>query len=145
MRDAVVIILRNGQRLLMIQRAPSVPRPRMWSAPTGKVESGESQAAAVEREALEELGVYVRATALLWQCNTDDGRFVLHWWLAESVSRPLLLQPNASEVSDCRWILPQDFDLLSPTFPQHREFYLCVWPSWLRQCAADHSSTDGSS
>lgn len=144
MQEAVVIILRDAQRLLMIQRAPGVPRPGMWSPPTGKVEPGESQADAVAREAREELGIRVRAAAWLWRCETDDGRFVLQWWLAEPASLPIELRPNAEEISDHRWIAPPDFDLLSPTFPQHRAFYLSVWPNWLRRCAADRSWPDES-
>ena len=144
MQEAVVIVLRDGQQLLMIQRAPGVPRPGMWSPPTGKVESGESQASAVEREAMEELGLRVRATVRLWQCETDDGRYRLHWWLAEPVSLPIMLRPNAEEIIDCRWILPQDFDQLSPTFARHGEFFLRAWPNWLRQCEADRFSMDGS-
>jgi ADP-ribose pyrophosphatase YjhB (NUDIX family) len=51
-------------RLLVVRRA-NPPLPGTWSIPGGKVEPGEDDATAVERELLEETGLVVRAGALL--------------------------------------------------------------------------------
>jgi ADP-ribose pyrophosphatase YjhB (NUDIX family) len=49
-------------RLLLIRRGHDPGRGR-WSLPGGRVEAGETPAAAVEREVLEETGLAVRARA----------------------------------------------------------------------------------
>jgi 8-oxo-dGTP diphosphatase len=49
-------------RLLLIRRGHA-PSRGLWSVPGGRVEAGESHAAAVEREVLEETGLRVRAGA----------------------------------------------------------------------------------
>ncbi|MDA0638437.1 NUDIX domain-containing protein [Nonomuraea sp. MCN248] len=52
------VVLDDARRLLLVQRghAPSAGR---WSLPGGRVEPGESDAAAVRRELLEETGLEV--------------------------------------------------------------------------------------
>jgi ADP-ribose pyrophosphatase YjhB (NUDIX family) len=49
-----------GGRLLLVRRGRE-PGRGLWSLPGGRVEAGESLAAAVEREVLEETGLRVRA------------------------------------------------------------------------------------
>jgi 8-oxo-dGTP pyrophosphatase MutT (NUDIX family) len=53
-----VVFDANG-RLLVVRRRHA-PAAGQWSLPGGRVEPGESQAAAVEREVLEETGLRVR-------------------------------------------------------------------------------------
>jgi 8-oxo-dGTP diphosphatase len=48
---------RDG-RVLVVRRAPGQKLEGKWEFPGGKVEAGESEQAALEREMLEELGVY---------------------------------------------------------------------------------------
>lgn len=144
-RHAVVIILLRQGQVLLIQRATTLPRAGFWSPPTGKLEAGESYAQAVEREAMEELGLAVRALESLWQCDTDDGRFRLHWWLAAMNDADAEPTPAAAEVADWCWLAPQHFDSLSPTFPQHRQFFVELLPRWLNRQPASwpHSASVG--
>ncbi|MBD8525234.1 NUDIX hydrolase [Pseudomarimonas arenosa] len=129
--DAIAIVLLREGRILLVQRSQSVPRPGFWSVPTGKLERGESQPAAVQREAEEELGLSVRPIAQVWQCLTDDGRYRLHWWLAEAKAAAANLCPAPEEVADWRWIRPFEFEHLSPRFEQHRAFFKERLPSLL--------------
>lgn len=46
----------NGE-VLLYQQAPHKPAPGTWGVPGGKVEKGEHEVAALERELYEELGV----------------------------------------------------------------------------------------
>ena len=55
-------ILDNEGRILCVKRAYG---PKNWTTPGGRVESGESPIAALEREVLEETGYIVRAGRLL--------------------------------------------------------------------------------
>ena len=124
--DAVVILWREGARVLAVRRAAGIARPGHWSAPTGRVEPGETQADTVVREAREELGVEVRPLRKVWQCATDDARFVLHWWLVEHVRG--LLAPDPAEVAEARWVTAPEYLALEPGFAVHREFFERVWP-----------------
>ena len=56
------VVLDPGGRLLLIRRG-NEPGRGLWSVPGGRVEPGESVAAAVEREVREETGLVVRAGA----------------------------------------------------------------------------------
>jgi 8-oxo-dGTP diphosphatase len=54
---AALIISDEGRSVLVQQRPPGKRRALLWEFPGGKVETGESDAAALLREAREELGV----------------------------------------------------------------------------------------
>jgi hypothetical protein len=63
----------------------------------------------------------------VWECDTEDGQFHLHWWLADAGPGDLQLQ--ATEVSEARWIRPIDFRGLAPTFADDRRFFEEVLPA----------------
>lgn len=114
------------ERLLLIRRGAEVPHPGYWAPLSGKVEPGESQAAAVAREVREEVGLAVRVDREVWECPSDDGAFRLHWWTA--AARTNAFVPNAREVAAARWILPAQFGAFTPTFVADRQFFSEVWP-----------------
>jgi len=123
-QEAVVgVILREG-RVLVIQRGPGARMTGYWSPPTGRIEAGESQAQAVVREMREELGLDVRPLAKVWESRTDDGSFLLHWWLVAEDGDRLILDPG--EVSQAVWTNTEEFLQLEPTFRGGREFFRTV-------------------
>ncbi|MDR6612634.1 (deoxy)nucleoside triphosphate pyrophosphohydrolase [Leifsonia sp. 1010] len=61
----VAAVVRDGDRVLACRRAPGKDAAGRWEFPGGKVESGESQEAALAREIAEELGVRIHVGALL--------------------------------------------------------------------------------
>lgn len=127
-RDAVVaVIVRDDGRVLVIRRAPGVSRPGYWAPLSGQVEPDESHPDAVVREAHEEVGLVVTPVAKVWECDTDDGRYRLHWWTA--LARPSTLVLDPAEVSDARWIDPEEFGALTPTFADDRAFFTDVFPA----------------
>lgn len=131
MREAIVAVLRQGDRVLVIQRGPLVMLPGYWTPLSGRIEPGESQEAAVVREVREEIGIRVTPVAKVWECPTDDGDFFLHWWTAhlesgQVESMQLILDPG--EVSDARWVTPDEFLQMTPTFAGDREFFERVLP-----------------
>lgn len=66
--DVVVgILVKPNGEILLAQRPPGKPYAGYWEFPGGKVESGESLLAALQREFAEELGVTV-LSAEPWCC-----------------------------------------------------------------------------
>jgi 8-oxo-dGTP pyrophosphatase MutT (NUDIX family) len=122
----VVAVLARAGRVLVIRRGPAVVNPGYWTLPSGRVEPGESQPAALVREIREELGLSAHPLAKVWECDTDDGGFRLHWWTARAAGDPV---PEPAEVAELRWLPPGEFRLLSPTFAGDHEFFERVLPT----------------
>ena len=124
--DAIVAVITNGDKVLLIQRAPTVRGGGYWAPVSGEVEPGESQEAAVAREAKEEVGLTVRPLRKVWENISSRGTFRLHWWLAEYVGGELVLEKR--EVSAARWLTADEICGLE-IFEGDREFYQEVMPS----------------
>ena len=129
--DAIVAVITNGDKVLLIERAPTVRGGGYWAPVSGEVEPGESQEAAVAREAMEEVGLTVRPVRKVWENMSSRGTFILHWWLAEYVAGELVLEKK--EVSDARWLTPDEIRKMDSTFEGDREFFQKVLPSLLRE------------
>ncbi len=126
MLEAVVAVITKGDKVLLIERAPSVRGAGYWAPVSGEVEPGESQKAAVVREAREEVGLTVRPLRKVWENISSRGTFRLNWWLAEYVAGELVLDKR--EVSDARWLTVEEICELDSTFEGDREFYQKVLP-----------------
>jgi 8-oxo-dGTP diphosphatase len=75
------LLYRNG-RLLVCQRRANGAFPLQWEFPGGKVESGESDRDALDRELREELAIQVRGAALIYQndhCYAGGPMVSLHF------------------------------------------------------------------
>ncbi|MFD8232086.1 NUDIX domain-containing protein [Streptomyces sp. NPDC059696] len=125
-REAIVAVVRRGERLLAIRRGPAVARPGYWQPVSGKVEPDESQEQAVVREVHEEVGLTVVPEAKVWESETDDRRFRLHWWTARADSGEVL--PDPGEVAETRWVTPREFLALDPVFDGDRAFFERILP-----------------
>lgn len=132
--DAVVAVITKGDKVLLIERAPGVRGGGYWAPVSGEVEPGESQEAAVVREAKEEVGLTVRPLRKVWENISSRKTFILHWWLAEYVGGELVLEKK--EVSDARWLTADEICRLDSTFEGDREFYRKVFPSLVRENGA---------
>ncbi|MET7688016.1 NUDIX domain-containing protein [Streptomyces sp. NPDC005483] len=98
---AGAVIVHAG-RLLLIRRTTPVGS-LLWSLPSGKVEPGEPPAAAAAREALEEAGVTVKATALLGErVHPATGHLVSYWacTLLAGTAHPA----SPREVAEVAWV-----------------------------------------
>jgi 8-oxo-dGTP diphosphatase len=126
--DAVVAVLRRGDgRVLVIRRGPRTAMAGYWAPLSGKVEPGESQEDALVREVREEVGLSVTPLAKVWECPTHDGSFVLHWWTARFEDAHLT--PDPREVSETRWVTPEEYRALRPTFDGDHAFFDQVLPT----------------
>jgi 8-oxo-dGTP diphosphatase len=125
--EAVVLILRKDARTLVIRRGPKAILSGYWCPPSGRIEPGETQQQAVVREVAEELGLVAKPVAKVWECRADDGDFNLHWWVAEADAYEL--RPDAGEVEKIRWVTPDEFLQLTPTFEGDRKFFRDILPT----------------
>lgn len=106
---AVVVARREGDVRVLAARRTTPPVGR-WEFPGGKVETGETPAAALVREVAEELGCTVGVGREL----TDDGRawpisdaLVLRLFLAEVVAG----EPRPGDSHDeLRWLAADELD-----------------------------------
>lgn len=126
MLDAVIAVITNGEKVLLIERAAGIRGGGFWAPVSGEVEAGESQETAVAREAMEEVGLTVRPIRKVWENVSTRGTFMLHWWMAEYVGGELALNP--AEVSDARWLTVEEICRLDGTFEGDREFYCKFLP-----------------
>ncbi|MGC9543943.1 NUDIX domain-containing protein [Streptomyces sp. UG1] len=124
--QAVVAVLLRAGRLLAIRRGPGVARPGYWQPVSGRIEPGETEREAVVREVREEVGLTVVPLAKVWESETDDGRFRLHWWTARADTGDVI--PDPDEVGEARWVTPREFLSLDPVFEGDREFFERILP-----------------
>lgn len=126
-REAIVAVLRRADRVLVIRRGPDSARSGYWAPLSGKLEPGETQEEALVREVHEEVGLTVFPLAKVWQSETDDGTFRLHWWTATETGNGTIV-PDPGEVSEVRWVTPAEFLTMAPLFDADREFFADVLP-----------------
>jgi 8-oxo-dGTP diphosphatase len=105
----VAAVIEEGGKYLITQRRATAVLPLLWEFPGGRVEDGESDSSALEREVLHRLGADIRCGKLI--------SFVTHPY--ESYSVDLFLyecalvpgsQPTPKAVADFRWVASADFD-----------------------------------
>lgn len=107
--DVVAGMLLRDDKVLLARRGPGMDLAGCWEFPGGKVEADETQAAALERELQEELGIRTRSVLHLASSRvpgTGDRVVLLHGWLATLVAG----EPNAVEHDALRWIAPSAID-----------------------------------
>ncbi|WP_055492827.1 NUDIX domain-containing protein [Streptomyces sp. TP-A0356] len=125
-REAIVAVLRRADRVLVIRRGPEARRSGYWAPLSGKLEPGETQAEALVREVREEVGLTVSPGAKVWESETDDGLFRLHWWTADPGTGDVA--PDPGEVSEARWVTAEEFLAMDPVFDGDREFFERILP-----------------
>ena len=62
----------------------------------------------------------------MWESETDDHRFRLHWWTARADTGDVV--PDPREVAETRWVTPREFLALDPVFDGDREFFERILP-----------------
>ena len=110
LRGVAAVVLREG-RLLLTQRPAGGPHGLLWEFPGGKVEAGESVAAALRREILEELGVGARPLEILGREAHDypDGPAVEIVFVRCELDAFDFAPSHA--VHAVRWVPPVEVDL----------------------------------
>ena len=105
MRVVAAVLQDAGGRLLLAQRPPGKQHAGQWEFPGGKIETGETARAALERELREELGITVVSAAHFMSVRRRRafGELVLEAWRVAAWSG----EPVAHEHSALRWLEPE--------------------------------------
>lgn len=106
-------------RVLVTRRRPDQPMPGQWEFPGGKIESGESPVAALERELDEELGVRALGFAIYEVLFHPYPAFDLYMLVYRCVLAPGQ-SPRPLEVAEVAWATPAElasYDILPADAP----------------------------
>ena len=98
----VAAIIRRDGKILITKRPDNVHLAGLWEFPGGKVESGESLPAALEREIREELGVEITVDREYFSVEHEypDKSVHLHFFDCTILRG----EPQPLEVADLRWV-----------------------------------------
>jgi len=99
-------IERDG-RFLITQRRPEATMPLLWEFPGGRVEEGETDAQALARELLEEMGIRVDVGARSLHLSHEYDGYTLDLVVYRATTPD---QPRCLRVHDFRWVPPGEFD-----------------------------------
>lgn len=96
------VILASDQRILIARRPDHLHQGGLWEFPGGKVERGETVAAALHRELLEELAIQVKSAAPFLEVQHDysDKAVLLDVWWVKAFSG----QPQGNEGQRLQWV-----------------------------------------
>lgn len=106
-RVVAAVIERVDRRLLIGQRRAHDTSPLKWEFPGGKVEPGESEEQALERELREELGATLQRATLICRREFEypqRGLLTISFFAATVASGAL--QPRAFQ--QIAWVLPRE-------------------------------------
>lgn len=109
MREHAAIVIRDGEKLLFVQRSASKKTlPNIWAFPSGTVEEGETAEATAIREAREELGVEIEALKILDSVDLPEFGTRLVFVLCGIKSGEPTIQA-ADEIQAMRWMKLEEF------------------------------------
>ncbi|MDH4197322.1 MAG: (deoxy)nucleoside triphosphate pyrophosphohydrolase [Candidatus Aminicenantes bacterium] len=113
-RVAAAVIEKDG-RVLLTRRGPGLDSAGRWEFPGGKIEPGESAAAALRREIEEELGLRIRVGECLCTVRRRPAGpgIELLAYRAELVGGELRLTDHDA----ARWVRPQELASFALTEP----------------------------
>ncbi len=105
----VVAVIEQEGRYLITQRRSTVVLAGLWEFPSGRVETGETDEAALRREARERLGVDMDVgCSTAHRTHRYDG-YAVDLVLYRTTIRPTK-EPRPIGVADLRWVTPQELE-----------------------------------
>ena len=104
----VAAMIEESGRYLITQRRPTAVLPLLWEFPGGKVEPGESDTEALEREVLHRLGVSVGVRKLISFVSHPYERYTIDLHLYEC--HLTAGRPEKLNVQDIAWVQSDEFE-----------------------------------
>ena len=105
---AAAALVRADGRVLLQRRPPGKPMPDLWEFPGGKLEPGETPAAALARELAEELEIAAAPGAMTPLAFATEGPLLLLLY----VIRDWRGEPVARHAAEFRWVAPAEMPAL---------------------------------
>jgi 8-oxo-dGTP diphosphatase len=106
-RVVAAVIDRDG-RYLITQRRPTAVLPLLWEFPGGRVEPGETDADALEREVKHRLGVDIEVGQLISFVSHPYERYAVDLYLYDC--RLVGGEPVERNVNAFKWVTSAEFD-----------------------------------
>ncbi len=106
-RVVAAVIEENG-RYLITQRNQNAVLPGLWEFPGGRIEPGESESHALQREVKGRIGVEVVVGAKLGEHQHDYTTYQVHLTMY-SCKLPAEARPYPATVADLRWVTSREF------------------------------------
>jgi 8-oxo-dGTP diphosphatase len=104
----VAAMIEESGRYLITQRRPAAVLPLLWEFPGGKVEAGESDLEALEREVLHRLGVHIGVGKLISFVRHPYERYTIDLHLYEC--HLAAGRPEKLAVHDFAWVQSDEFE-----------------------------------
>ena len=103
----VAAVIEAGGRYLITQRRTTAVLPNLWEFPGGKVEPGERDEVALQREIQERLDAEVKVGQMISFVSHPYERYTVDLYLYQA---ELLSGVRICQVQDYRWIRSDQFD-----------------------------------
>ena len=109
MKDHAAILIKKDNQFLFVKRSEKKKTlPGIWSFPSGTKEENEEIIQTAEREALEELGVKVKAEEIMTTKELSEFGVKLHFVVCSIVSgKPSIF--DYDEIAEIDWLTINDF------------------------------------
>ncbi len=121
-RQAVVAVIRRGDRFLLVKRSDYIEAAKgYWCPVSGGIEAGETHQQALQREVMEEVGLKVVAVEKVGQIPSRDKRSDLHYWTTRIISGTARI--TSDEATDLKWVTVEEMKKLSPVFEEDIELF----------------------
>lgn len=104
----VAAVIEHEGRYLITQRRPAAVLPLLWEFPGGRVEEGETDAAALKREVLHRLGVDIDVGQLISFVSHPYEKYVVDLYLYEC--HITSGEPASLAVHAFKWVTSAEFD-----------------------------------
>lgn len=104
----VAAVLERDGKYLITQRRSTAVLPMMWEFPGGRVEEGETDQGALERELRHRLGASISVGKLISFVSHPYEHYSVDLFLYECHLTKDTLEPRA--VNAFKWVLSSDFD-----------------------------------
>lgn len=114
-KNAVVAIIRNGDRFLLVKRSNyKEVAAGYWCPVSGSVEQNETQIEALQREVKEEIGLDIKAIRKICSIPSHDQLYNLHFWTTQLIAGEVSI--TSDEATDFKWLTVAEMKKLELVF-----------------------------